>query len=138
MQLESHKCVTTLRFMLPSESWAREWLLRGSRPQKGKRWDIERSLVNITRVEISAVGGGSFNSVMKPLFLRWLALFPALQHVVFDSPSFFNMSMDERPAFVQSVGEVCCGVETVQIGFIRHIVHRQASIERIGIVHDVS
>lgn len=114
IHLASRQNITTLRFVLPHGPWAKEWLLRGSRPEKGKRRDLERFLVNVTRVGVDVVGCTGFSPVIEPHLLRWLALFPALRCVNFDPFALVCMA-DENLAFAKSIMDVCCSVEVVEL-----------------------
>jgi hypothetical protein len=120
----SREGVTTLRLALPADSWARNWLQQGSRPKDGKRRDVEQSLVHITTLQVDVWGCTPFSPAMEPLLVRWLALFPSLRYISFDSFTFIRMSSDDRVAFADSIGDACLLVEAVDIGYKKYLIAR--------------
>jgi hypothetical protein len=122
VHLASREDVTTLRLILPPGSWAAHWLSEGSNPGQGERRSIGRSLVHITTLEVDVCGCSSFSPEMAPLFVRWLALFPALRYVTFDSFTFRQMSSNEQSAFADSIGEACSSMEAVEIRYTKYVI----------------
>jgi hypothetical protein len=120
----SRKSITTLTLIMPPESWAEQWLRQGSplELEHGERRDIERSLVNIATLNVNVSGCITISPSMKPLFVGWLALFPALRSVHFDSYTFGGMSSEEQSAFADSIGHACSNMEIVEFSYTRYAI----------------
>jgi hypothetical protein len=124
MHLALRESVAALRLALPAGSWAANWLERGSHPKDGERRDVERPLVHVTVLDVDVWGCASFSTAMEPLLVRWLALFPSLRHVTFDSFTFIRMTSDEHSAFAKVIGEACSRVEIVEIRYKKYFFAR--------------
>lgn len=113
--LSCHESISDLGLFLPSKSGAAQWLDTGSNPRRGKRRNVEKTLNNITAMNLESSGYLAFDPNMTPLVLKWVGLFPALRHVAFNAclPA---MSTEEEIKFVRSIGEVCPTMESVQVG----------------------
>jgi len=121
-RLARRRDITSLGLHLPLDRSAEAWLMTGSHPRRGKRSNVERSLVHINSLTLCATLSYQVSDRTISLIPKWLSLFPTLQHTDFSVLS-GRMSSVEEKKFLRAVVDTCPKMETVQV------ISRQSGLE---------
>lgn len=105
--------ISALTIVLPGGSEAENWLRLGSHPRRGKRNNIESTLLHIDNVIVEMYGFGDFTDDIRALLPGWLSLFPSLRHATV--PSFFEVSDADTMAFLRAAANRCLNMKTIRI-----------------------
>lgn len=106
--LAGRKGVQRLAFSFPSQGLIKAWLTP-------ERRNVEASMTSVKTVSISTPARHTFGTEMEPLFVKWLSLFPSIEHVEVDDYMFpigWNGS-----AFVSCLAKECPRIQTIKLGF---------------------